>query len=83
MVLGTSTVYAAIKRLVEDGLLEESPLPAPESSKGPRRRYYRITGFGKEVARAEGLRISRLQRMVEESSLLETGHSPLTGEMKP
>jgi DNA-binding PadR family transcriptional regulator len=83
MVLGTSTVYAAIKRMVEEGLLEEAPEPARESSGGPRRRYYRITDFGRRVARAEGLRISRLQRMVAESALLDETRSTVAGEVKP
>jgi DNA-binding PadR family transcriptional regulator len=83
MTLGTSTVYAAVKRMVEEGLLEEAPRPARESSGGPPRRYYRITDFGREVARAEGLRISRIQRMVAESSLLDEAPSSLVGEVKP
>ena len=83
MVLGTSTVYAAVKRMVEEGLLEEAPEPAQESSGRPRRRYYRITDFGRRVARAEGHRIHRLQRMVAESSLLEETRSPVAGEAKP
>jgi DNA-binding PadR family transcriptional regulator len=83
MILGTSTVYAAVKRLVEDGILQEAPEPAQESSGGPRRRYYRITDFGREVARAEGLRINRLQRMVAESALLDDARSRVAGEAKP
>ena len=83
MILGTSTVYAAVKRMVEEGLLREAPEPAQESSGGPRRRYYCITDFGREVARAEGLRINRLQRMVEESALLDDSRSPVAGEVKP
>ena len=82
MMLGTSTVYAAIKRMVQDGLLEEADPPQTETSGGPRRRYYRITAFGRRVARAEGLRIRRLQQMVAESSLLTDGETSLTGEVK-
>jgi DNA-binding PadR family transcriptional regulator len=83
MVLGTSTVYAAVKRMVLDGLLQETHAPVPESSGGPPRRYYRITELGREVAQAEGLRITRLQRMVADSTLLHGAGSPLAGEMKP
>ena len=81
--LGTSTAYAAIKRMVEDGLLEEAEPPGEESSGGPRRRYYRITDLGRKVARAEGLRITRLQRMVAGTSLLDSRSAPGTGEVKP
>jgi DNA-binding PadR family transcriptional regulator len=83
MVLGTSTAYAAIKRMVQDGLLEEAAPPPTETSGGPRRRYHRITALGRQVARAEGLRIRRLQQMVVESSLLDGVDASLTGEVKP
>jgi DNA-binding PadR family transcriptional regulator len=69
MVLGTSTAYSAIKRMVADGLLREVTEVPPEPSGGPRRRYYGLTQMGRDVARAEGLRIARLHRMVEESAL--------------
>jgi DNA-binding PadR family transcriptional regulator len=83
MVLGTSTAYSAIKRMVEDGLLEDADPPPAEPSGGPRRRYYRITDLGRRVARAEGLRIRRLQEMVAGTSLLDDGEAPLPGEAKP
>lgn len=70
MVLGTSTVYAAIKRMVDDGLLATVDPPQDESSGGPPRRYYGITEYGRKVARAEGQRIARLQQMVADTSLL-------------
>ena len=73
MVLGTSTVYSAIKRMLLDGLLREAEEPTDEASGGPRRRYYGITPLGREVARAEGHRIARLHRMVRESALLAEG----------
>ncbi len=82
-VLGTSTLYAALKRMEEGGLLEAAPGPGGQTSGGPRRRYYRITELGREVARAEGLRIRRLHRMVGESSLLEGPAGPVAREVEP
>ncbi len=79
-VLGTSTVYAAIKRMVGDGLLVDAPAPPREASGGPRRRYYRITELGRRVARAEGARISELHEMAERSSLGGHRGSAATGE---
>jgi DNA-binding PadR family transcriptional regulator len=70
MVLGTSTVYSAINRMVRQGLLREVDDPGEEASGGPRRRYYAMTELGHAVGRAEGLRIERLHRLVEESALL-------------
>jgi DNA-binding PadR family transcriptional regulator len=82
-VLGTSTLYAALKRMEEGGLLEEAPGPGRQTSGGPRRRYYRITELGREVARAEGLRIRRLDRMVGESSLLDGPGAVVAREVEP
>jgi DNA-binding PadR family transcriptional regulator len=79
--LGTSTVYAAIKRMLQDGLLAESAGPAVSASSGPKRRYYQITGFGRTVARAEGIRISELNEMVAGSSLVSGARSPASGEV--
>jgi len=82
LILGTSTVYAAIKRMVQEGLLEATEAPASDQSGGPQRRYYRITDYGRRVARAEGLRITRLQDMVAGTSLLDGANPSVTGEAK-
>lgn len=81
--LGTSTVYAAIKRMVKDGLLSESDGPRASTSSGPRRRYYKITAFGRQVARAEGLRIAELNEMVAGSSLMSGRRRSASGEVSP
>ena len=60
LVLSTSTLYGAIKRMMRDQLIEESAMrPAPELD-DQRRRYYRVTPFGREVADREARRIERL-----------------------
>ncbi|MEZ4524235.1 MAG: helix-turn-helix transcriptional regulator [Thermomicrobiales bacterium] len=60
--LGPGTLYGAIKRLEEGGLIEESgERPDPESD-DERRRYYRLTGFGGEVLMAEVARLDDLVR---------------------
>lgn len=71
MKLGTSTVYAALKRMVDGGLLAEVPTPSDAESAGPPRQYYRITELGRTVAREEGLRIRRLNEMVASSPLFD------------
>ncbi len=68
--LSTSTLYGAIKRMMRDGLVERSderPDPAVDDE---RRRYYRITEFGRDVARYEARRIERLATVVRNSRLL-------------
>jgi len=71
LTLGTSTLYAAIKRLLREGLIEKAAKPPEADSDDPRRRYYRATELGRRVARAEAMRIRRLDRIVAETALLE------------
>jgi DNA-binding PadR family transcriptional regulator len=62
------TLYATISRMVDAGLLEELPEAPPESS-DKRRRYYRVTEFGRAVARAESDRIHRLLTVARREQL--------------
>jgi len=58
--LSAGTLYTAIRRMLEQGLIEElreSPDPA---SADERRRYYRVTRLGRDVALAEAKRFSEL-----------------------
>ena len=56
--LRPSSLYSAIHRMLEDGLIEElDERPAHDDE---RRRYYRITAFGRDVACAEARRLERL-----------------------
>jgi DNA-binding PadR family transcriptional regulator len=74
--LGASSLYAVLKRLVADGLVvetDERPDPALDDE---RRRYYRLTGFGREVAVAEMKRLENLLRQARAKRLLPgTGRS--------
>jgi DNA-binding PadR family transcriptional regulator len=61
--LSAGTLYRSIQRMLEQGLLLETrERPAPEED-DERRRYYRITPFGKAVARAEARRLTQLVQM--------------------
>ncbi len=61
--LSPGTLYRSIQRMLEQGLLvEPRQRPAPELD-DERRRYYRITPFGRAVAEAESSRMSQLVRM--------------------
>ncbi len=83
MVLGTSTVYAALKRMAASGLLTEVDGPREDGSGGPPRQYYRITERGRSVAREEGLRVRRLHGMVARSSLFDALREPTGAEERP
>jgi DNA-binding PadR family transcriptional regulator len=54
------TLYAALARMVDEGLVEEREVRADDASGGPPRRYYRRTAFGRAVARAESERLRAL-----------------------
>jgi DNA-binding PadR family transcriptional regulator len=65
--LGTGTLYRSIQRMLEQGLVEElRERPAPELD-DERRRYYRITPFGRAVAQAETARLTSLVRLARAS----------------
>lgn len=67
---GTGTLYAAIQRLLDDGLIEVSPdRPNPEAD-DRRRKYYRLTAFGRGVAAAEAQRLRRLVHLAAEVDLV-------------
>jgi DNA-binding PadR family transcriptional regulator len=68
--MGPGTLYGSIKRMLVDGLIEESDeRPDPELDDS-RRRYYRITDFGRRVAGAEAARLESLVRSAREKKLL-------------
>jgi DNA-binding PadR family transcriptional regulator len=67
--LGPGTLYRSIQRMLEQGLIEETrERPAAEFD-DERRRYYRITPFGKAAARAEARRLAGLVRLARASGL--------------
>jgi len=58
MKLGPGTLYAAIRRLEDQGLVEESPWRPDADLDDPRRRYYRLTTSGRAALEAETARLS-------------------------
>jgi DNA-binding PadR family transcriptional regulator len=66
--LGAGTLYGAIKRLLEKGIIAETDeRPDPELNE-ERRRYYRLTDFGQRVLRVE---VSRLNQLVQQARAKE------------
>lgn len=56
--LEPGNLYRVLQSMLDDGLIEESDRrPAPDRD-DERRRYYRITPFGRRVASAEAARLS-------------------------
>jgi len=68
--LGPGTLYGSIKRMLANGLIEESDeRPDPELD-DQRRRYYRITEFGRRVAGADAERLASLVRTARTKRLI-------------
>jgi DNA-binding PadR family transcriptional regulator len=67
--LSAGTLYRSIQRMLEQDLLVEiDERPDPEED-DERRRYYRITAFGRAVARAEVARLDDLVKLAKASGL--------------
>ena len=56
--LGPGTLYGCLKRMLASGLVEESDARPVTELDDERRRYYRITAFGRLVVRAEAQRLA-------------------------
>lgn len=59
------SLYQTLARLVDEGLLAEVEPPPDATSRGPRRRYYRMTPLGLRAVRAEARRRRLLERARE------------------
>ena len=67
------TLYRALARMADQGLIEAADSrPAPDAGE-ERRNYYRITNAGLRVARAEAHRLEMLTRAARIGGLLKKG----------
>ena len=69
--LTASTLYDALARLVDAGLIEE--VDAPDTGQDSRRRYYRITRAGRQTAQQEAQRLDRLLRLARGAGVSPKG----------
>lgn len=68
--LGAGTLYRSIKHMLDEGLIVEADERPDPSVNNERRRYYRLTNFGKEVAQAEIERLTHLMGVARARQLL-------------
>ena len=68
LTLTASTLYAAIKRMLDAGIVTE--VDAAGGSGGAPRRCYRITRTGRRIARDEAERLARIVSMARDKRLL-------------
>src|SRR5207248_2956762 len=69
--LSTGTLYGIIKRLLNDGLVVEVRSRPAESNDDERRRYYRLTPQGRQVATAEAERMDEILSIARSRNLLK------------
>lgn len=70
MSLGPGTLYGAVKRLLQAGLIDETaerPDPALDDA---RRRYYALSGLGREVLAAESARLAEMVAIARDKSVI-------------
>lgn len=68
--MGPGTLYTTIQRLLELGLIEEVRGPGPASERDSRRRFYRLTGDGKDTLQAELSRMDDVVRLARRKKLI-------------
>jgi len=69
--LGPGTFYDNLEKLIDHGFVKE--VPRKSASDDPRRRYYRMTTFGRNLFLAE---VSRLDSVVREAKVRLRGAKP-------
>ena len=70
--LEAGTLYAAIKRLRDDGWIDETA--GPETADA-RRRYYELSPLGQRVLRAESERLELMVELAREARVLPSARS--------
>lgn len=58
--MSSGTLYGSIKRMLDQGLIEEAEERPDPALDDQRRRYYRLTGLGRRVGAAESARLATL-----------------------
>ena len=71
--LTASTLYDALARLVDRGLIQEVDRPPDPADHDARRRYYQLTRLGRRTAEAEARRLEWLLEMARDKRLAPAG----------
>lgn len=66
--LRTGTLYTVIKRMLDNGWIEDTPSRQPGDDE--RRRYYRLTRLGRDVMRTEARRLQELVTLAQQKRVL-------------
>lgn len=70
VMLSPGTLYSSIRRMLDQGLIEELDESPDPKSQDERRRYYRVTRFGRSVAAAEAARVEAILAQARATGLI-------------
>ena len=73
--MGPGTLYGTLKRLLQAGLVADAGERTDPGMNAERRKYYRLTDKGRNVAVGEANRLEALVRAAKASSLLGPAHA--------
>jgi DNA-binding PadR family transcriptional regulator len=73
--LSAGTLYTLIRRFVQEGVIAESDERPDAALDDERRRYYRLTDFGRAVAQAEARRMEDALDMARAKKLIPKGRT--------
>ena len=69
VMMGTGTLYTAVRRMLTSGLIDRSETRPDPSEDDERRTYYQLTSLGAQVARAEAARMEGLVGLARSKSV--------------
>jgi DNA-binding PadR family transcriptional regulator len=69
--MGPGTLYGTIQRMIDSGLIEESPAARkPAKDDDERRRYYRLTPLGRRALELEAARLDAVVAIARSKQVL-------------
>jgi DNA-binding PadR family transcriptional regulator len=68
--MGPGTLYGSLDRMLKAGLIEESEERLEPDRADERRRYYRLTQFGRRALAAEAARLAQAVRLARAKKVL-------------
>jgi DNA-binding PadR family transcriptional regulator len=72
--LGPGTLYSSIQSLLDEKLIEEVSAREDLKPGHERRRYYRLTSVGRDLARGEADRLADVLRLARRRKILRGAH---------
>jgi len=71
----TGTLYQAIKRLLDSGVINETDSKVDPALDDQRRRYYTLSGLGKRVLSEEAQRLESMVKLARAKQVLSSGQA--------